>query len=92
MSLKEMEIYIHFLWGEMLRADANRLRILIEHIRDYMNHKVEYFMLIFFQELTLGVSECNELKNIYSGMDSRKLLTYMYILKTIIKTLKNYVR
>lgn len=59
MSLKEMEIYIHFLWGEMLRADANRLRILIEHIRDYMNHKVEYFMLIFFQELTLGVSECN---------------------------------
>lgn len=47
-------MYIHFLWGEMLKADANRLRIIVEHIRDYMNHKVNYLMDIFFQELTFG--------------------------------------
>jgi hypothetical protein len=30
----ETELYIHFLWGEILKADANRLRVIIEYIRD----------------------------------------------------------
>lgn len=49
MSSKEMEIYIHFLWGLLLKADSNRLRIITEYVRDYMNHKVEYFMEIFYE-------------------------------------------
>jgi hypothetical protein len=57
MSSREMEVYIHFLWGELLKADANKLRIIIEHIRDHMNHKVEYFMDIFYNELTLKVTD-----------------------------------
>lgn len=57
MSGREMEVYVHFLWGEMLKADANRLRIIVEHIRDYMNNKVEYFMGVFYEELTLGVTD-----------------------------------
>lgn len=48
MSSKEMDIYIHFLWGLLLKADSNRLRIITEYVRDYMNHKVEYFMEIFY--------------------------------------------
>lgn len=36
----ETQLYVHFLWGEVLKADANKLRIIIEYIRDYMNNKV----------------------------------------------------
>lgn len=50
-------MYIHFLWGELLNADANKLRIIIEHIRDYMNQKVGFFVEIYFKELTLGVTD-----------------------------------
>lgn len=92
MSLQEMEMYIHFLWGELLKADSNKLRIIIEHIRDYMNHKVGFFMEIFFRELTLGIKDQEKLKNVLATMDSRKLLTFIYIFKSIVKVLRNYVR
>jgi hypothetical protein len=57
-----------------------------------MNNKVEFFMDIYFNELTLGIKEKAELQRIFSSMDSRKLLTFIYILKASIKALRNYTR
>jgi hypothetical protein len=55
MSNKEVELYIHFLWGQLLKADVNRLRVIIEYIRDYMTNKIDYFMQIYLNELLLGL-------------------------------------
>jgi vacuolar-type H+-ATPase subunit F/Vma7 len=57
-----------------------------------MNSKVDYFMDVYFCELTLGVTDAEELKRIFRSMDSRKLLTFIYILKAVLKALRNYVR
>lgn len=53
---------------------------------------VEYFMNIYYTELALGVTDSKQVEMIFKNMDSRKLLTFIYILKAVIKTLKNYVR
>lgn len=34
MSMEERGIYIHFLWGQLLKADANRIRVILEHVRE----------------------------------------------------------
>ena len=49
-------------------------------------------MEVFYEELTLGVENSEQLNSMLWAMDSRKLLTFIYILKAMIKTLKNYVR
>lgn len=49
-------------------------------------------MDIYFNELTLGITNKQELQRIFSSMDSRKLLTFIYILKAVIKSLRSYTR
>lgn len=53
---------------------------------------VDYLMKIYFDELTVGASEPLVLQTILQNMDSRKLLTFIYILKAAIKTLRNFIR
>jgi hypothetical protein len=49
-------------------------------------------MEIYFNEITLGVTDQEQLKRIVMLLDQRKLLTFIYILKAIIKILRNFVR
>lgn len=42
--------------------------------------------------MQVGTQTDDEMRTVFGNMDSRKLLTCIYILKSIIKTLKNYVR
>ena len=61
-------------------------------MRENLADMVDYFMVIFHNELTLGESNPEKIEQILRNMDSRKLLTFIYILKAVMKTLRNHVR
>lgn len=49
-------------------------------------------MNVYYKEVLLGIQDEDKIKVLFQIMDSRKLLTYIYILKAVVKGLKNYVR
>jgi hypothetical protein len=40
----------------------------------------------------MGANNEEGLKRVFLGIDNRKMLTYVYVLKAVVKVLKNYVR
>jgi hypothetical protein len=61
-----------------------------------MNHKVPYFVDILFEELLAGLQGNMEnrerVRKVFMNMDSRKLLSFVYVFKVVVKVLRNYVR
>ena len=40
----------------------------------------------------MGAHDEEEIKRVFLGIDNRKMLTYVYVLKAVVKVLKNFVR
>ena len=92
MSVQAKQMYVHFLFGEMLKANASKLRTLLEYIRDYLPEVVPYFFTLLINgSLLSGALELYTPENIehlpqqdqlvqglFRHLDSRKLLTYFY--------------
>lgn len=67
--------------------------MIIEHIRDYLPDEVDDFLTIFFNEWLLENFNKSNIaeENIMKVMNNKSLLMFMYVLKSLLTLLKNYI-
>ena len=54
MSIEEKQIYVHFLFGELLKGNEAKLKKILEYIRDYMGEMIPYFFELLINRSLLS--------------------------------------
>ena len=93
LSAEESELYLNYLWKEMLECNHNRKRVILEHIRNELPSAADHFFAIFshcafLTDLSHSPEAVSLLSHRLSLLNRKVLLNLMFIAKAIIATLK----
>ena len=90
LGYEEQEIYMHYLWKDILENNRHKKRIIFDHIRTYLPTASQRILSIFFESLFIddllsGKEDTMEAMSRRLSLINRKqLLNYMFILKSML--------
>lgn len=101
LSPEELEMYLHYLWKEILEGNHQRVRIILEHLRNELAkegyHACRRLAVIYFTSLGLQdlpeqeqeAGDCAQAVRRLRLMNRKVLLSHMFILKGLLAHLKH---
>ena len=92
MSQEEQEVYVHYLWKDIVEGNRHKKRIIMDHLRNYLPSAVQLLIDLLLREVGAEDAEPEEVLARMQLMNRKVVLNLMFICKAALLHLKQQVR